>query len=124
MKKNSIELTLQLPDFVVNLLCSYRDDGYIDVDSFVELAMKFNLDSVISEMPMNLGCNDYEDETLPLKVNLSKEMHYCLNWAASRTQNSPSTILMEVIWTALEQIENALCVIEDYKLRMEVRKGS
>lgn len=123
MKENSIELTIQLPDFVVNLLYSYRDDGYIDIDSFVELAMKFHLDSVVSDMEMNLGCNDYEDETLPITVNMSKEMHYRLNWIALRTHNSPSAILTEVLWEALETIGNALDVISDYGLKIMANKG-
>ena len=122
MKKNSIELTLQLPDFMVTDLYTYRDNDCIDIDSFIGLAMKFNLDRVVSEIPMNIACNDYEDETLPLKVNLPKEMHYRLNWIALRTQNSPSVILDEVIWIAFEEIWHALKVIGDYKLKKLMNK--
>ena len=72
MKKNSIELTLQLPEYLVKTIKAYDRSGDIDVNKFVADSIVNHREDITDDSPFDDVTCEYPKNTLPLVVQLSK----------------------------------------------------
>ena len=119
MKQNKITITLHVPEYMLNTLYDYEDEGYININEFIESVIRHDLD-LFSDFPTNIGDYfDYEEGTFPLKVNIANDIAFELGLFASRTQNSYSTVVGEVLNNALFRLEDALADITNYGFKIK-----
>ena len=114
------ELTFQIPEYMVILLLSYSDEGCIDLDKFIEKAIKYNYKKVI---PYTLGTIDnsyYDEETLPIRVTISKSLAEALSLSAFMYHSSLSAIFIEILIVVLKKLEYVFDIIYDYDLNLVV----
>ena len=113
-EQSKTTLVFQVPEFMVNLLNSYTFNETIDLDKLVESAIKKYYDRVMINTHLSIDYNDYEEETLPIKVSIEKGLADDLSIRAIVAHSSLSAILIEVLFKAFEDIDFALHIINWY----------
>ena len=94
-EQSKTTLVFQVPEFMVNLLNSYTFNETIDLDKLVESAIKKYYDRVMINTHLSIDYNDYEEETLPIKVSIEKGLADDLSIRAIVAHSSLSAILIE-----------------------------
>lgn len=107
-------LVFEVPESVVNLLNAYIIDESINLDKFIESAIKKYYGRVMVNTYLSIDYNDYEEETLPIKVSIEKGLADDLSIRAIVAHSSLSAILIEVLFNAFEDIDFALHIINWY----------
>ena len=113
-EQSKTTLVFHVPEFMVNLLNSYTFNETIDLDKLVESAIKKYYDRVMVNTYLSIDYNDYEEETLPIKVSIEKGLADDLSIRAIVAHSSLSAILIEVLFNAFEDIDFALHIINWY----------
>ena len=113
-EQSKTTLVFQVPEFMVNLLNSYTFNETIDLDKLVESAIKKYYGRVVVNTYLSIDYNDYEEETLPIKVSIEKGLADDLSIRAIVAHSSLSAILIEVLFNAFEDIDFALHIINWY----------
>ena len=113
-EQSKTTLVFQIPEFMVNLLNSYIIDESIGLDRFIESAIEKYYSSVIINTHLSIDYNDYEEETLPIKVSISKGLASDLCLRAIVAHSSLSAILIEVLLNVFQEIDSAFHTINWY----------
>ena len=109
-------MVFQVPEFMVDLLNSYIFNETIDLNRIVESAIKKYYGRVMINTHLSIDYNDYEEETFPLKVTISKGLADDLALRACVAHSSISAILVEVLFILFEELEFAFDTIGWYGL--------
>ena len=107
-------LVFEVPESVVNLLNAYIIDESINLDKFIESAIKKYYGRVMVNTYLSIDYNDYEEETLPIKVSIEKGLADDLSIRAIVAHSSLSAILIEVLLNLFEELDSAFDTISWY----------
>lgn len=113
-EQSKTTLVFQVPEFMVNLLNSYTFNETIDLDKLVESAIKKYYDRVMINTHLSIDYNDYEEETLPIKVSIEKGLADDLSIRAIVAHSSLSAILIEVLLNLFKELDSAFDTISWY----------
>ena len=119
-EQSKTTLVFQVPEFMVTLLHSYSDEGCIDLDKFIEKAIKYNYKRVIPYTLETIDDSYYDEETIPIKVTISKGLAEGLFLSAFMYHSSISAIFIEILIVVLKELEYVFDIIYDYDLNLVV----
>jgi len=115
MKKNNIELTLQLPEYLVKKVKAYDRSGDIDVNKFVADSITNHIEEVTDDSPLDDVSCKYPENTLPLVVQLSETQAFELGMEFSVRQNiSISDVVSKMLPHSLANLISEVQAQEDY----------
>ena len=113
-------LVFQVPEYMATLLFSYSDEGCIDLDKFIEKAIKYNYKRVIPYTLETIDDSYYDEETIPMRVTISKDLAEGLFLSAFMYHSSISAIFIEILIVVLKELEYVFDIIYDYDLNLVV----
>ena len=123
MKKNSIELTLQLPEYLVKTVKAYDRSGDIDVNKFVADSIVNNREDVTDDSPLDDVTCEYPENTLPLVIQLSKTQAFELGMKYSVRQHiSLSDVVNKVLPHSLANLISEVQAQEDSMIEVALAK--
>lgn len=125
MKKNSIELTLQLPEYLVKTIKTYDRSGDIDVNKFVADSIVNHTEDVTDDLSLDDVTFKYPENTLPLVIQLPKTQAFELGMEFSIRQHiSISVIAENVLPHSLANLIAEVQAQEDYTVEVALAKAN
>lgn len=123
MKKNSIELTLQLPEYLVKTIKAYDRSGDIDMNKFVADSIVNHREDVTDDSPLDDVTCEYPKNTLPLVIQISKTQAFELGMEFLVRQHiSISEIADNVLPHSLANLIAEVQAQEDYMIEVALAK--
>ena len=123
MKKNSIELTLQLPEYLVKTIKAYDRSGDIDMNKFVADSIVNHREDVTDDLSLDDVTCKYPENTLPLVIQLSKTQAFELGMEYSIRQHiSLSDVVNKVLPHSLANLIAEVQAQEDSMIEVALAK--
>ena len=125
MKKNSIELTLQLPEYLVKTIKAYDRSGDIDVNKFVADSIVNHREDVTYDSSLDDVDCKYPENTLPLVIQFPKTQAFELGMEYSIRQHiSLSDVVNKVLPHSLANLIAEVQTQEDYMVEVALAKAN
>ncbi|MBP3820680.1 hypothetical protein J6G99_03440 [bacterium] len=125
MKKNSIELTLQLPEYLVKTIKTYDRSGDIDANKFVADSIVNHREDVTYDSSLDDVDCKYSENTLPLVIQFPKTQAFELGMEYSIRQHiSLSDLVNKVLPHSLANLIAEVQAQEDYMVEVALAKAN
>lgn len=110
-----IILKLQFSPSITEIINSFKEEGYIELDKFIENSISNHIDNVKTEQRY-----DNISHSVPLEVKIPILLALRLCWKALITKTSVSNIVNEALAFSIPLLLEQNQEQEDYRLEVEL----